>query len=61
MSESEARFDTGGPGNMYVAPVVKTVVSRMPGSVSLYAPGKETVWFGVPVCEPPTIICVQDG
>ena len=61
MSAGEARFDTGGPGKMYTAPSVYTSGSKMPGSLSLYAPGKETVWLGVPVCEPPTRICVQDG
>jgi len=32
----------GGPGNVYVAPSSNTFGSNMPGSVSLYAPGRLT-------------------
>jgi hypothetical protein len=30
-----------------------------PGSLSLYAPRRETVWLGVPVCKPPTRFAVH--
>ena len=43
MSAGDARFDTGGPGKMYGAPGENTFGSYMPGSLSLYAPGKRTV------------------
>ena len=43
ISAGEARFDTGPPGKVYGAPDEYTLVSWIPGSLSLYAPGKETV------------------
>jgi hypothetical protein len=56
ISAGEARFNTGPLEKVSGSPAV-----YMLGSLSLHAPGKETVWLGVPVWEPPTRICVQDG
>jgi hypothetical protein len=61
MSEGEARFETTGPGKTYSEPELWTLGSKISGLASLYAPGKETVWLGVPDCEPPTRILVQEG
>jgi hypothetical protein len=61
MSAGEKRLDTGGPGKGYFLFELVYTSIKMPGSVSWYAPGKETVWSGVPVCDPLTRICVQDG
>lgn len=53
----------GGPGNTYWNPGLNTSGTRMPGSVSLYAPGKLTrsLADGAPVWDPPTVSWVQDG
>ena len=57
------RAAISGPGNVYSAFVLKTSGSKMPGSVSLYAPGSETKSFssGTPLSFPPTVICEQLG
>lgn len=56
------RLSTAGPGNWYFEPrTLKKLSPTRPGSVSLYAPGNETVLDGAPVPEPPTRICVQEG
>lgn len=54
---------TGGPGNVYDAPGLKTSGTKIPGSLSLYAPGKLTssLACGPPVWEPPTFSWAQDG
>jgi hypothetical protein len=53
----------GGPGNVYGAPLLNTLGSKIPGSLSLYAPGMLTSSFacGVPVPDPPTLSWVQEG
>jgi len=54
---------TGGPGKVYGALVSNTWGSKMPGSLSLYAPGKLTnsEASGTPVPDPPTVSCPQAG
>lgn len=53
----------GGPGKVYGASGVKTLGSKIPGSLSLYAPGMLTrsLAAGTPVWLPPTVICAQAG
>jgi len=53
----------GGPGKVYGALASNTWGSKMPGSLSLYAPGKLTnsETSGTPVPEPPTVSCPQAG
>jgi hypothetical protein len=52
-----------GPGKVYFEPGLNTLGSKMPGSLSLYAPGRLTssFCFGAPDCEPPTLSWVQEG
>jgi hypothetical protein len=53
----------GGPGKVYGALASNTWGSKMPGSLSLYAPGKLTnsEGSGTPVPDPPTVSCEQAG
>ena len=53
----------GGPGKTYGASGVKTFGSKMPGSLSEYAPGMLTrsLADGAPAWLPPTVICAQAG
>ena len=53
----------GGPGKMYGALASNTWGSKIPGSLSLYAPGKLTnsESSGTPVPDPPTVSCPQAG
>lgn len=53
----------GGPGKTYGASGVNTFGSKMPGSLSEYAPGMLTrsLADGAPVWLPPTVICAQAG
>ncbi len=53
----------GGPGKTYGASGVNTFGSKMPGSLSEYAPGMLTrsLADGAPDWLPPTVICAQAG
>lgn len=57
------RAAISGPGNVYSASVLNTSGSKIPGSVSLYAPGSDTrsSSLGTPLSFPPTVICEQLG
>jgi len=61
-SADAARFDTGPPGNTYTRSLSYIDGTKIPGSVSLYAPGKLTVGLGLNDPEPPaTLSCTHAG
>ena len=52
----------GRTRKVWGAPGMYMLGSQLPGSLSLYAPGKETVLLNVPICEPLTRFwCRMDG